>query len=80
MQSVANNEELQAELDETSRPLSGQEDEEPGETESREDSMDSEGLPQDSSESQASDPEPPDQTERDAHDSPNEWEDIDLVR
>ena len=79
MQSINSSDELQAELHEASRPPSGQDEEEPVGTEKQEATGDSQGLPRDNSEREAVDLEPPEETEKDADDLLNEWQDVDLV-
>ncbi|XP_054980127.1 DNA excision repair protein ERCC-5 [Sorex araneus] len=81
VQSVVEDDELQAELPAGSSPSSGREEGSAAAPQGDEDSMDSEGPPQGSSEGQASDidsPETPNEAEGDGHESPNEWQDIDL--
>ena len=79
MQSIKSSDELQAELQEASRPPSGQGEEEPTGTEKEEATGDSEGLPREISESEAVATEKHGETEKDAEDSLHEWQDIDLV-
>ncbi|XP_036687123.1 DNA repair protein complementing XP-G cells isoform X2 [Balaenoptera musculus] len=78
VQSINSSDELQAELHEASRPPSGQGEEEPVGTEKQEATGDSQGLPRDNSEREAVDIEPPEETEKDADDLLNEWQDVDL--
>ncbi|KAJ8787309.1 hypothetical protein J1605_005895 [Eschrichtius robustus] len=78
VQSINSSDELQAELHEASRPPSGQGEEEPVGTEKQEATGDSQGLPRDNSEREAVDFEPPEETEKDADDLLNEWQDVDL--
>ncbi|XP_059936236.1 DNA excision repair protein ERCC-5 [Mesoplodon densirostris] len=78
VQSINSSDELQAELHEASRPPSGQVEEEPVGTETQEATGDSQGLPRDNSEREAVDTEPPEETEKDADDLLNEWQDVDL--
>ena len=79
VQSVNSSDELQAESREASRPPSGQGEEELTGTEKEEATGDSEGLPKDPSESEAVATERHGETEKDADNSLNEWQDIDLV-
>lgn len=79
MQSISSSDELRAELQEASRPPSGQGQEEPTGTEKEEATSDSEGLPREISESEAVAIERREETEKDAEDSLHEWQDIDLV-
>ncbi|XP_027413736.1 DNA repair protein complementing XP-G cells isoform X4 [Bos indicus x Bos taurus] len=78
VQSINSSDELQAELQEASRPPSGQSEEEPTGTEKEEATGDSEGLPREISESEAVATEKHGETEKDAEDSLHEWQDIDL--
>ncbi|KAM9049220.1 DNA excision repair protein ERCC-5 isoform 2-T2 [Megaptera novaeangliae] len=78
VQSINSSDELQAELHEASRPPSGQGEEEPVGTEKQGATGDSQGLPRDNSEREAVDFEPPEETEKDADDLLNEWQDVDL--
>lgn len=78
MKSVTSNDELQDELHEASKPPSGQGEEELIGTKKEEATGDSEDL-RDNSESEALDVEPHEETEKDADDSFNEWQDINLV-
>lgn len=78
VQSIKSSDELQAELQEASRPPSGQGEEEPTGTEKEEATGDSEGLPREISESEAVATEKHGETEKDAEDSLHEWQDIDL--
>nr|XP_020737604.1 DNA repair protein complementing XP-G cells [Odocoileus virginianus texanus] len=78
VQSVNSSDELQAESREASRPPSGQGEEEPTGTEKEEATGGSEGLPRDTSDSEAVATERHGETEKDADNSLNEWQDIDL--
>ncbi|XP_072832615.1 basic immunoglobulin-like variable motif-containing protein isoform X5 [Vicugna pacos] len=78
VRSVNSDDELQAELHEASKPPSGQGEEELVGTEREESPRDSEGLLRDHSEREAMDPEPLEETAREADDAPSEWQDIDL--
>ncbi|XP_054557769.1 DNA excision repair protein ERCC-5 [Talpa occidentalis] len=77
VQSVISNDELQAELHEAAKSPSGQGEEEPKGTK-EEAPGDSAGLLRDVSGSQALDLEPCEEAEKDADDSLNEWQDINL--
>uniref|UniRef100_UPI003D9C7350 DNA excision repair protein ERCC-5 n=1 Tax=Equus caballus TaxID=9796 RepID=UPI003D9C7350 len=77
VKSVTSNDELQDELHEASKPPSGQGEEELIGTKKEEATGDSEDL-RDNSESEALDVEPHEETEKDADDSFNEWQDINL--
>lgn len=78
VQNISSSDELRAELQEASRPPSGQGEEEPTGTEKEEATSDSEGLPREISESEAVAIERREETEKDAEDSLHEWQDIDL--
>ncbi|XP_004310696.1 DNA excision repair protein ERCC-5 [Tursiops truncatus] len=78
VQSINSSDELQAELYEASRPPSEQGEEEPVGTETQEATGDPQGLPRDNSEREAVGTEPPEETEKDADDLLNEWQDVDL--
>ncbi|KAM7111483.1 DNA excision repair protein ERCC-5 isoform 1-T1 [Molossus nigricans] len=78
VQSVPSDDEPQAELAEASKPSSGQGEEELIETKKEEAIGDSEDLLRDNSESEPMGFESHEQTEKDADDSLNEWQDINL--
>ncbi|KAI5269310.1 Dna Repair Protein Complementing Xp-G Cells [Manis pentadactyla] len=78
VQSVISDGELEAELHEASQPPPGQDEGELIGTEKEEASGDSDGLLRDNSETEALGPEPHEEAEKDADDSPNEWQDINL--
>lgn len=79
MQSVISDGELEAELHEASQPPPGQDEEELIGTKKQEASSDSDGLLRDNSETEALGTEPHEEAEKDADDSPSEWQDINLV-
>lgn len=78
VQSVISDDEPQTELAEASKPSSGQGEEELIGTKKEEATGGSEGLLRDNSESEPLGIEPHEETENDADDSVNEWQDIDL--
>ncbi|XP_053420067.1 DNA excision repair protein ERCC-5 isoform X2 [Nycticebus coucang] len=78
VQSVFSDDELQAELHEASRSPSEQDEEEQIGIREEEATADTRSLPQDNSESQDLDVEAREEAEKDADDSFNEWEDINL--
>ncbi|KAL2770452.1 DNA excision repair protein ERCC-5 [Daubentonia madagascariensis] len=78
VQSVLSEDELQAELHEASKPFSGQSEEELIGTKEEGATADTRSLPRDNSESTDLDIEAHEEAEKDADDSLNEWQDINL--
>ncbi|KAM5288074.1 DNA excision repair protein ERCC-5-like [Ctenodactylus gundi] len=78
VQTVSSDEDLQAEPSDASRPPSAPHEEGPGDLKEQGAAGDTQSLPQDSSESEGSESELHREAEKDAEDSFNEWQDINL--